>query len=410
MLASLAWVIRRQAQFARAMQAGRAGPAVVGVLKPKIVLPDDFEARYTPRERQMILAHETTHIARRDPGVNALVAAARCAAWFNPLVHLAARCLRVDQELACDAEVVAAHPAARRAYAEAMLKTQLAVRPLPLGCYWPAQGAHPLAERVGLLARTLPGPRREALGAATVGLLAIAAAFVTWAARPAHVAVVTAAPTVPSEPVRSAAARPAAPARPAPPRPPSPPRVRAADAPLELTPVADAAPQDALTPDADTPDPGWKVRGAAERSHVEPGWAVRVLATMTDPDGRHLITDLTAYGSQAFYRTGRIERDGGREPLYTSVDQHGDRLEVTASLGGGFRPWTSGSVSLASGETGTITLPNGQTVTVTPTLRRETPDEVAAAADARLRMARRPLILASAARDPLRCGRLGALC
>jgi hypothetical protein len=37
----------------------------------------------------------------------------------------------------------------------------------------------------------------------------------------------------------------------------------------------------------------------------------------------------------------------------------------------------SGAVDLASGETGTIRLPGGLTVTVTPTVRAETPEEIA---------------------------------
>mgnify|MGYP000087070976 CR=1 FL=1 len=56
------------------MRAGRAGPAVVGVLKPRIVTPDDFTGLYTPREQLVVLAHERTHIARHDARANAAVA------------------------------------------------------------------------------------------------------------------------------------------------------------------------------------------------------------------------------------------------------------------------------------------------------------------------------------------------
>jgi beta-lactamase regulating signal transducer with metallopeptidase domain len=164
--AALAHLVWRQVQFNRAVRAGRAGPAVVGVLRPRIVTPRDFAGRYTPREQSVVLAHEETHIARQDSRINAVVALARCVNWFNPLVHVLGHYLRIDQELACDAQVMAAHPAARRSYAEAMLKTQLAARPLPIGCYWPAQAAHPLAERIGLLSQRTPGragpPERSA--------------------------------------------------------------------------------------------------------------------------------------------------------------------------------------------------------------------------------------------------------
>ncbi|MDB5462836.1 MAG: hypothetical protein JWP23_1225, partial [Phenylobacterium sp.] len=112
-------------------------------------------------------------------------------------------------------------------------------------------------------------------------------------------------------------------------------------------------------------------------SAVEPGSAVRVLATMTDPEGIPLTTDLTAFGSQSWYRLGYVRRNASRYKLFTSVAQHGDRLVVTAALDRSFRFMVSGSVELASGETGTITLPPGQVVTVTPTLRPETPEELA---------------------------------
>ncbi|HEV7383482.1 MAG TPA: M56 family metallopeptidase, partial [Phenylobacterium sp.] len=56
-LASLGWLLWRQAQFGRTMREGRAGPAVIGILKPRIVTPADFAARYTPREQLVVLAH-----------------------------------------------------------------------------------------------------------------------------------------------------------------------------------------------------------------------------------------------------------------------------------------------------------------------------------------------------------------
>jgi hypothetical protein len=98
---------------------------------------------------------------------------------------------------------------------------------------------------------------------------------------------------------------------------------------------------------------------------------------MVDPEGRRLTTDLTAFGSQSAYRTGWFEREGSRQSLFTSVRQDGDRFTVSASLDRRFEPWNSGSIVLAANQTGQITLGNGQVVTVTPTLRRETPAEVA---------------------------------
>ena len=99
---------------------------------------------------------------------------------------------------------------------------------------------------------------------------------------------------------------------------------------------------------------------------------------MTDPDGIPLTTDLTAFGSQSRYRLGYIARGPSRYKLFTKVTQHGERMTVTAGLDRSFESMVSGSIELASGETGTIRLPNGQLVTVTPILRDETPQELAA--------------------------------
>jgi beta-lactamase regulating signal transducer with metallopeptidase domain len=105
------------------------GPAVVGVIMPRIVVPADFTTRYTAQERDLVLAHERAHISAGDVHVNAIAALIQCVFWFNPLVYIARDALRVDQELACDERVMAKHAGARRAYAEAMLKTQRSAAP-----------------------------------------------------------------------------------------------------------------------------------------------------------------------------------------------------------------------------------------------------------------------------------------
>lgn len=121
------------------------GPVLIGALRPRLVLPADFHTRYTRTERDLVLAHERVHLQRGDTLVNAGVALLRCLFWFNPLVHVAAARFRFDQELACDAAVLTSFPQARRAYADAMLKTQLADPGLPVGCHPRTAGRLPLA-------------------------------------------------------------------------------------------------------------------------------------------------------------------------------------------------------------------------------------------------------------------------
>ena len=157
-------------------------PAVVGLLHPRTVLPADFEIRYTGEQQALLRMHEREHVARGDLWANAIVAAFRCLSWFNPLVHLAARDFRHDQELACDQRVLAANPGARRAYGEAMFNTQLAAQPVPLGCHWGF--GHPLKERIAMLKQPLPSPRRWIAGISLVALLTVSAGVAAWAAQP----------------------------------------------------------------------------------------------------------------------------------------------------------------------------------------------------------------------------------
>ncbi len=168
-----------QRRFMR--KADSAGPAVVGILNPRIVLPADFNQRYTPAERDLVIAHERAHVEAFDAQINAIAALAQCLNWFNPLFHIARAALRVDQELACDARVMARHGGAKRVYAEAMLKTQLAAQAVPLGCQWPPIGAQPLKERITMLARPRPTSFRIALGATFCAIATLAAGATAWA-------------------------------------------------------------------------------------------------------------------------------------------------------------------------------------------------------------------------------------
>jgi bla regulator protein blaR1 len=158
------------------------GPVLVGAWHPRLILPADFQTRYNAAERTLILAHERAHLAHGDAQVNLLVAALRCLQWFNPFVHFAVSRFRLDQELACDAIVIARFPQARRSYAEAMLKTQLVDSGLPVGCHW--QPSQPLQERIAMLKQPLPGPARAVLGFTFATALVAAGSYAAWAAQP----------------------------------------------------------------------------------------------------------------------------------------------------------------------------------------------------------------------------------
>lgn len=191
--------VRRQRSFVRSLGrlSSRADgtyrspcglePLLVGFWRPRIVLPADFEARYTPEEASWVLAHERAHLQRGDALVNAVATGWLCVFWFNPLMYLAVGWLRFDQDLAADALVLAAAGTSPRGYANALLKTQLISDSpwrLPVGCQW--QSSHPLKERIGMLRRPLPGIYRRCLGVSTALALIVCSVGAAWVVQPAR--------------------------------------------------------------------------------------------------------------------------------------------------------------------------------------------------------------------------------
>lgn len=201
--ATIAFMVLRQHSFARSLGilvpspdgtwrgAGVAEPMLIGAFRPRVLIPLDFEARYGAEERAFVLAHEREHMRRRDTLVNAFGAAWLCLFWFNPVMFRAMRLLRFDQDLACDAAVLAsAGRGCRGRYAEALLKAQLAgegTLPLPIACHWGS--VHPLRRRIAALRRPATGRIRHGVGILLVASLAAGASLAARAAQPSlHVA------------------------------------------------------------------------------------------------------------------------------------------------------------------------------------------------------------------------------
>ncbi len=98
-------------------------PVALGILRPIIALPCDFERIYKKRERRLVLEHELAHHRSGDLVVNFFAFVLLCLQWFNPLAWVAHAAFRFDQEAACDARVLDKAPAADRAsYGRAIAK------------------------------------------------------------------------------------------------------------------------------------------------------------------------------------------------------------------------------------------------------------------------------------------------
>ncbi len=197
LIAMLVWQQRRYVARMRLQPRGDgswrsgsldAAPALLGLLRPRLVLPEAFEADYSDAEQRLVIAHERMHQQRRDPWALAVCAALRALFWFNPLLHFAAGCFRRDLEFACDAAVLRRYPDQRRLYAAALLKTQLVGSALPIGCLW--QHIPPMKERLLLLKRTSPARHAQWIGIVSIVCTATAISGVALAG---HDAAATAA-------------------------------------------------------------------------------------------------------------------------------------------------------------------------------------------------------------------------
>ncbi|HWE47112.1 MAG TPA: M56 family metallopeptidase [Caulobacteraceae bacterium] len=160
------------ARFMRAERAGSAGPAVVGVVVPRLVVPSDAPVRYTAQEWRLIRAHERAHMDRQDGRGAAVAALAQWLCWFNPLLHLVGPALRLDQELACDATVLERLPVERRRYAETLLRTHDTEPALFVAAFG---GCGSLEVRLAMLSKRPPSLNRLELGEVLIIVLGIAA-------------------------------------------------------------------------------------------------------------------------------------------------------------------------------------------------------------------------------------------
>lgn len=137
-----------------------SSPALTGLLRPRILLPEGVEGE----RRAFALAHEAMHARRRDLWSKALLLWVCALHWFNPLVWLLRRAAERDMEIACDAAVLAGRDGEwRRRYGAALLSFVPAGRPAPLTSQF-AGGARGLKERFrALMDASAKRPGRAAL-------------------------------------------------------------------------------------------------------------------------------------------------------------------------------------------------------------------------------------------------------
>jgi hypothetical protein len=191
-------------------------PAVIGCLRPVVLVPASAFTGLSPQQLEAVLAHELAHVRRHDYLINLLQAAVETLLFYHPAVWWASRQVRIERESCCD-DVALAVCGDRLGYARALatLEGQRAAAPrLALA----ANGGSLLARirRIaGLPAEPAARPSGWLTGAIALALLA---AFLLFP----HGGDLSAAPPAPARPAQASPAR-RGPVPPLPPLPPIPP-------------------------------------------------------------------------------------------------------------------------------------------------------------------------------------------
>jgi beta-lactamase regulating signal transducer with metallopeptidase domain len=178
-------------RLAKAMQLRRAirlvesaaveVPAVIGLLRPIILLPASTLTGLAPRQIEMVLAHELAHIRRHDFFVNLLQAVVETLMFYHPAVWWMSHRVRIERENCCDDLAVAVCGDAIQ-YARALARLEELRAP---EMAMAANGGS-LLDRV----RRIAGARAESIGlgsrwTAAVAMLAIVVLILTVPSLPA---------------------------------------------------------------------------------------------------------------------------------------------------------------------------------------------------------------------------------
>ena len=128
-------------------------PAVIGWLRPVVLLPASALTGLTPLQLDALLAHELAHVRRYDYLVNLLQSAIETLLFYHPAVWWVSRHVRDEREHCCDDLAVAACGDAH-CYATALLGMERLRNPVPAFSMAAAGGS--LVERVRRLMAPVP--------------------------------------------------------------------------------------------------------------------------------------------------------------------------------------------------------------------------------------------------------------
>ncbi len=172
-------------------------PAVAGIMRPVLLVPEGIEGWLSTEQLRAVLAHERCHVSRRDNLTAALHTVVESLFWFHPLVWWLGTRLIAERERACDEEVLADGNKAQD-YAEGIVRVCQNYLQSPLRCAAGVGGGN-LTMRIESI---LNPPRQVRLSALqTILLGSIGSAVVAQPIVSGHLA----APLAPGQDVNSIA-------------------------------------------------------------------------------------------------------------------------------------------------------------------------------------------------------------
>jgi bla regulator protein BlaR1 len=150
-------------------------PVLFGFFRQKLLLPVAYFQKLSDDDLELILTHEYIHYRSGDGIVNILTLCLWPFCWYNPFFLAARRRLRINCELACDAEVLKRFPEKTAEYGKLLLEFAGTAKPPEVTMAF-REYAHELRSRI-IYMTELPHRRKSSL-LVTFGLaLALAAPF-----------------------------------------------------------------------------------------------------------------------------------------------------------------------------------------------------------------------------------------
>lgn len=84
-----------------------SSPALVGVFRPRILIPPGMDSKFTPSEQKFIFLHELAHLKRVDLVVKWIAFVFKTLFWFHPVVWFALWRVVCECEINCDFHALA---------------------------------------------------------------------------------------------------------------------------------------------------------------------------------------------------------------------------------------------------------------------------------------------------------------